>query len=80
MLDLDFESAPGADQNDKKKKQKLVKHKRKNWKKTDISEIEEGIEDLRQQELTGFAVLTVSKKKLLFHWLKESFLLKRCPG
>ncbi len=54
MLDLDFESAPGADQNDKKKKQKLVKHKRKNWKKTDISEIEEGIEDLRQQELTGF--------------------------
>ena len=37
----------------KKRKQKLVKHKRKNWKKTDIVEIEDKIDDLRQQERTG---------------------------
>jgi hypothetical protein len=37
----------------KKKKQKLVKHRRKNWSKTDISEIENAIEDLKHQELTG---------------------------
>ena len=80
MLDLDFESAPGADQNDKKKKQKLVKHKRKNWKKTDISEIEEGIEDLRQQELTGF-VFNQFKSKLFIYGLKMNFIQKkRCPG
>lgn len=43
----------GIQLGDKKKKQKLVKHKRKNWKKTDISEVEKGIDDLRHQELTG---------------------------
>ena len=43
-----------GDQNgEKKKKQKLVKHKRKNWSKTDISDVEKGIDDLRHQELTG---------------------------
>jgi hypothetical protein len=37
----------------KKRKQKLVKHKHKNWKKTDISEIETKFDDLRQQERSG---------------------------
>ena len=37
----------------RKKKQKLVKHRRKNWAKTDIAEVEKGIEELRQQELLG---------------------------
>jgi hypothetical protein len=41
----------------KKRKQKLVKHKRKNWKKTDIVEIEEKIDDLRQQERSGYIIL-----------------------
>lgn len=35
-------------------KQKLVKHKRKNWKKTDINEIEQGYEDLLQQRRSGY--------------------------
>ena len=38
----------------KPNKQKLVKHRRKNWKKTDISEIEQGYEDLRQQQRSGY--------------------------
>ena len=49
-VDISFNTEKSAS---KSKKQTLVKHKRKNWKKTDISEIEQGIEDLRQQELTG---------------------------
>ena len=43
----------GDQQIKKKKKQQLVKHRRKNWAKTDISEVEKGIEDLRQQKRTG---------------------------
>ena len=39
---------------EKKKKQKLVKHKHKNWRKTDISDVEKGIDDLRQEQLTGY--------------------------
>lgn len=35
------------------KKQKLVKHKHKNWSKLDVSEIERGIDNLRQEQLTG---------------------------
>jgi hypothetical protein len=41
----------------KKKKQQLVKHKRKNWAKTDISEVEKGIDDLRQQKRTGYSFI-----------------------
>ena len=37
----------------KSKKQKLVKHKHKNWSKLDVSEIEKGIDALRQEQLTG---------------------------
>ena len=37
----------------KKRKQRLVKHKRKNWKKTDLSEIEQSIEDLKHEQRTG---------------------------
>ena len=47
-------SVKGTDGNViKKRKQKLVKHKRKNWKKTDIAEIEKSIDDLRHEERTG---------------------------
>ena len=46
----------------KKKKQKLVKHKHKNWSKIDISEVEKGIDDLRHQELTGFVHLFLLNK------------------
>jgi hypothetical protein len=38
----------------KKRKQKLVKHKRKNWKKTDLSEVEKAIEDVKHEERTGY--------------------------
>jgi hypothetical protein len=37
----------------KRRKQKLVKHKRKNWKKTDISEIERSIDELKHEMRTG---------------------------
>jgi hypothetical protein len=37
----------------KPKKQKLVKHKHKNWSKLDVSDIERGIDNLRQEQLTG---------------------------
>lgn len=50
--ELDMPSS-GSDLKQAKKKQKLVKHKRKNWKKTDISEVEQGIEELRQEQLLG---------------------------
>jgi hypothetical protein len=54
MLSIDLENnLNGPATNGAKKKQKLVKHKRKNWRKTDISEIEQGIEELRKEELTG---------------------------
>jgi hypothetical protein len=53
MLNETNESTLDIDPGQKKKKQQLVKHKRKNWKKLDISEVEQGIEELRQQELTG---------------------------
>ena len=43
----------GTENGIKQRKQKLVKHKRKNWKKTDINEIEQKIDDLRQQERSG---------------------------
>lgn len=51
MLKINLEN--GQNGTDKKKKQKLVKHKRKNWSKTDISEVEKGIDELRQEQLTG---------------------------
>jgi hypothetical protein len=50
MIELKSLSEP----TEKKTKQKLVKHKRKNWRKTDISEVEKGIDDLRQEQLTGY--------------------------
>lgn len=68
-VDISFDT----DSNVKKtKKQQLVKHRRKNWKKTDISEIEQGIDDLRQQQITGGAradkkddeLFFINKKKL----------------
>lgn len=37
----------------KPKKQKLVKHRRKNWAKTDISDVEKQIDDLNRQKLAG---------------------------
>lgn len=37
------------------KKQKLVKHRRKNWSKTDISDVEKQIEDFNRQKLAGLA-------------------------
>lgn len=36
------------------KKQKLVKHRRKNWAKTDISDVERSVDDLRRQKLAGY--------------------------
>ena len=41
----------------KKKKQQLVKHKRKNWSKTDIADVEQGMDELRQEQLTGFVLI-----------------------
>lgn len=52
-LNLDDALTRGDLDQKKKKKQKLVKHKRKNWAKTDISEVEQGIEELKQQQLAG---------------------------
>ena len=59
-IDLEFNTETTV----KPKKQQLVKHKRKNWRKTDIDDIERGIDDLRQQELTGylFFILLVKLK------------------
>lgn len=62
-VDISFNTEKSAS---KSKKQTLVKHKRKNWKKTDISEIEQGIEDLRQQELTGGARADKKDDELFF--------------
>jgi hypothetical protein len=42
-----------------KKKQKLVKHKRKNWSKTNIDDVERGIDDLRHQKLTGYSIFII---------------------
>lgn len=44
-----------GDKSDQKrpKKQKLVKHRRKNWAKTDISEVEERIDEIRKEKLAG---------------------------
>lgn len=55
MLTLNLEDTlkSGLPDQNRKKKQKLVKHKRKNWKKTDIDEVEQGIDDLRQQKNHG---------------------------
>lgn len=55
MLTLNLEDTLKSSLSDqiRKKKQKLVKHKRKNWKKTDIDEVEQGIDDLRQQKIHG---------------------------
>jgi len=63
----------------KKKKQQLVKHKRKNWKKTDISEVEEGIEDLRQQKRTG-GVRAEQKDEELFYISKTKLNLNDETG
>lgn len=59
----------------KKRKQKLVKHKRKNWKKTDLTEIEKAIEDVKHEERTGyfkqtntFIMCLCILKKLIFKW------------
>lgn len=53
MLNPELDLSLNTESSEKPKKQKLVKHKRKNWKKTDITEIEQGHDDLKQQELTG---------------------------
>lgn len=53
MLNPEVDISFDTDKSKKTKKQQLVKHKRKNWKKTDIADIEQGIDDLRQQQLTG---------------------------
>lgn len=55
MLTLNLEDGLNGSvaEKDKKKKQKLVKHRRKNWAKTDISDVERGIDELRQEELSG---------------------------
>jgi hypothetical protein len=54
MLNPNLEMLPSSSEIlKKKKKQTLVKHKRKNWSKTDIQEVERGIDDLRHQQLTG---------------------------
>ncbi len=50
-IDISFDTEPSAAK--KSKKQQLVKHKRKNWKKTDLDDVEQGIDDYRQQQLTG---------------------------
>jgi hypothetical protein len=52
MLKLDLNTS--NDDKTTKKKQKLVKHKRKNWSKTDISDVERGIDELRKEQLTGY--------------------------
>ncbi|CAF0745882.1 unnamed protein product [Brachionus calyciflorus] len=72
MLTLNLEDQLSKDNGEsgKKKKQKLVKHRRKNWKKTDIAEVEQGIEDLRQQQRSG-GVLSEKKDEDLFYIHKE---------
>lgn len=49
----------GVKTNDEKrpKKQKLVKHRRKNWAKTDISDVEKQIDELNKQKLAGLKKL-----------------------
>ncbi len=39
----------------KRPKQKLVKHKRKNWRKTDLGDIERSIDELKHEMRTGYA-------------------------
>ena len=53
-LNLEDNKLESVEGKNLKRKQKLVKHRRKNWKKTDISEVEQGIEELRKEELTGY--------------------------
>ena len=36
-----------------RKRKKLSKNKKKNWRKTDIKDIEDHLEDIRVQERTG---------------------------
>lgn len=50
----------------KKRKQRLVKHKRKNWKKTDLAEIEKNIEDLKHEERTGGIRSEKANEELFF--------------
>lgn len=66
MLTLNLEDPlkSGTTDQNKKKKQKLVKHKRKNWKKTDIVEIEQGVEELRQQKNHGLDNLKILELNL----------------
>lgn len=47
------------------KKQKLVKHRRKNWAKTDISDVERSIDDLRRQKLAGYLSSHYNRSKVL---------------
>ena len=42
-----------GDEKKKVKKQKLVKHRRKNWAKTDISDVERQIDEFKKQKLAG---------------------------
>lgn len=71
MLKLDLNPSDSS----KKKKQKLVKHKRKNWKKTDISEVEQGIDELRQEQLAG-GVVAEKKDSDLFYINKTKLNIK----
>ncbi len=61
-----------------KKKQKLVKHKRKNWRKTDISEVEQGIEELRKEERTGLVTKLVHFSSIYFATVPFFAVVKRC--
>jgi len=65
-IDISFDTEPSAAK--KSKKQQLVKHKRKNWKKTDLDDVEQGIDDYRQQQLTGYA--------FWFYWQPKRLLDK----
>lgn len=64
--EVDISFAPVAASAPRPNKQKLVKHKRKNWKKTDISEIEQGYEDLIQQRRSGGARADKKDDELFF--------------
>ncbi|RNA22811.1 glioma tumor suppressor candidate region protein 2 [Brachionus plicatilis] len=72
MLTLNLEDSlkSGVSDQIRKKKQKLVKHKRKNWKKTGIVEVEQGIDDFRQQKNHG-GVISEKKDEDLFFIQKE---------
>lgn len=53
-LHLEDEASQSTSNKSKVKKQKLVKHRRKNWSKTDIAEIEEQVNEFNRQKLAGY--------------------------